>query len=111
LGEVAPVSGGLASVIGLAASYEQQSDGSYWQDRVYTRGDNPTYEYAERLLGAPPAVPQGFAGFGADETVRKLVPAPDSAHWTEFQRGWHFPALEAPAQLAADLRAFFGPLQ
>jgi len=56
-------------------------------------------------------VPQGFAVFGADETVRKLVPAPDDAHWTEFQRGRHFPAMEAPAQLAADLQAFFGPLQ
>jgi pimeloyl-ACP methyl ester carboxylesterase len=56
-------------------------------------------------------VPQGFAVFGADETVRKLVPAPDSAHWTEFGRGGHFPAMEAPAQLAADLQAFFGPLQ
>jgi hypothetical protein len=56
-------------------------------------------------------VPQGFAVFGADETVRKLVPAPAGAHWTEFQRGEHFPAMEAPAQLAADLQAFFGPLQ
>src|SRR5260221_695687 len=61
--------------------------------------------------GAPPAVPQGFAVFGADQTVRKLVPAPDGAHWTEFRRGQHFPAMEAPAQLAADLQAFFGPLR
>ena len=61
--------------------------------------------------GAPPAVPQGFAVFGADETVRKLVPAPADAHWSEFPRGQHFPAMEAPAQLSADLRAFFGPLQ
>ena len=60
--------------------------------------------------GAPPAVPQGFAVFGADETVRKLVPAPPDAHWTEFERGLHFPAMEAPAELAADLQAFFGPL-
>jgi pimeloyl-ACP methyl ester carboxylesterase len=61
--------------------------------------------------GGPLAVPQGFAVFGADETVRKLVPAPDGAHWTEFERGLHFPAMEAPAQLAADLRAFFGGLR
>ncbi|GLZ08076.1 hydrolase [Actinomadura sp. NBRC 104412] len=61
--------------------------------------------------GAPPTVPQGFAVFGADETVRKLVPAPDGAHWTEFERGGHFPAMEAPALLAADLRTFFGPLR
>jgi hypothetical protein len=39
------------------------------------------------------------------------VDSPAGAHWTEFQRGKHFPAMEAPAQLAADLQAFFGPLQ
>jgi pimeloyl-ACP methyl ester carboxylesterase len=61
--------------------------------------------------GAPPSVPQGFAVFGADETVRKLVPAAPDAHWAEFERGQHFPAMEAPAELAADLRAFFGPLR
>ena len=61
--------------------------------------------------GAPPTVPQGFAVFGADETVRKLMPAPADAHWTEFAHGLHFPAMEAPADLAADLRAFFGPLR
>ena len=60
--------------------------------------------------GAPSAVPQGFAVFGADETVRRLVPAPAGAHWTEFPRGGHVPAMEAPADLAADLQAFFGPL-
>jgi pimeloyl-ACP methyl ester carboxylesterase len=61
--------------------------------------------------GAPPRVPQGFAVFGADETVHRLVPAPPGAHWTEFERGGHFPAMEAPAQLAADLREFFGSLR
>lgn len=61
--------------------------------------------------GPPPAVPQGFAVFGADATIRKLIPAPDGAHWTEFECGKHFPAMEAPAELAADLQAFFGPLQ
>ena len=61
--------------------------------------------------GAPPAIPQGFAVFGADETVRKLIPAPPETHWTEFEHGMHFPAMEAPTQLTADLQAFFGPLQ
>ena len=59
----------------------------------------------------PATVPHGFAVFGADATVRKLVPAPADAHWSEFERGKHFPAMEAPTQLAADLRIFFGPLQ
>ncbi len=54
---------------------------------------------------------QGFAVFRADATVRKLVPAPPGAHWTEFPHGQHFPAMAAPADLAADLQALFGPLQ
>ena len=48
--------------------------------------------------------------FGADATVRKLVPAEPDAHWSEFERGKHFPAMECPDVLAADLRAFLGPL-
>src|SRR5215831_8215704 len=52
LGEVDPLSGGLAPVINPSTNYEQLPDGSYHQDRAYTRADNPTYEGAERLLAA-----------------------------------------------------------
>ena len=84
----------------------------YWFTGSGATAAHTLYEQAHSSdWGAPPTVPQGFAVFGADETVRKLVPAPEGAHWTEFPRGQHFPAMEAPAQLAADLRAFFGPLQ
>ena len=31
-------------------------------------------------------------------------------HWSEFDRGGHFAALEAPDLLAADLREFFRTL-
>jgi epoxide hydrolase len=70
------------------------------------------YEQAHSTdWGAPPVVPQGFAVFGADDTVRRLVnPAPD-AYWAEYERGQHFPAMECPGQLAADLAAFFDPLR
>ena len=52
MGEVEPVSGGLAPVINPSTNYEQAADGTYRQDRAYTRADNPTYESAERLLAA-----------------------------------------------------------
>src|SRR6266568_2004594 len=52
LGDVDALSGGLTPVINPSTSYEQQPDGSYRQDRVYTRADNPTYETAEGLLAA-----------------------------------------------------------
>jgi pimeloyl-ACP methyl ester carboxylesterase len=84
----------------------------YWFTGSGATAAHTLYEQAHSSdWGAPPAVPQGFAVFGADETVRKLVPAPSGAHWTEFERGQHFPAMEAPAQLAADLQAFFTPLR
>jgi pimeloyl-ACP methyl ester carboxylesterase len=84
----------------------------YWFTSSGASAAHTLYEQAHSSeWGAPPAVPQGFAVFGADETVRRLVPAPPDAHWTEFERGRHFPAMEAPAELAADLRAFFGPLR
>jgi pimeloyl-ACP methyl ester carboxylesterase len=83
----------------------------YWFTGSGATAAHTLYEQAHSSdWGAPSAVPQGFAVFGADETVRKLVPAPAGGHWSEFPRGQHFPAMEAPAQLAADLRAFFGPL-
>jgi epoxide hydrolase len=83
----------------------------YWFTGSGASAAHTLYEQAHSSdWGAPPAVPQGFAVFGADQTVRKLVPAPPGAHWTEFTHGLHFPAMEAPADLAADLRAFFGPL-
>jgi epoxide hydrolase len=83
----------------------------YWYTRSGATAAHTLYEQAHSTdWGAPAAVPQGFAVFGADQTVRKLVPAPADAHWTEFPRGKHFPAMEAPTQLAADLQAFFGRL-
>jgi cystathionine gamma-synthase len=52
LGEADPVTGGLAPVINPSTNYERQADGSYLQERQYTRADNPTFEHAERLLAA-----------------------------------------------------------
>ena len=83
----------------------------YWFTRSGASAAHTLYEHAHASdWGAQPSVPQGFAVFGADETVRRLVTAPAGAHWTEFPRGQHFPALEAPLELAGDLRRFFGPL-
>jgi cystathionine gamma-synthase len=50
LGGVDLFSGGLTPAINPSTNYEQQPDGSYRQDRVYSRADNPTYEHAEGLL-------------------------------------------------------------
>jgi pimeloyl-ACP methyl ester carboxylesterase len=83
----------------------------YWFTGSGATAAHTLYEQAHSSdWGAAPTVPQGFAVFGADETVRRLVPTPAGTYWTEFERGRHFPAMEAPGQLATDLQDFFGPL-
>ncbi len=55
-----------------------------------------------------PAPPTGVAVFAADTTIRSVMD-PDGRieHWSEFDRGGHFPAMETPDLLAEDLRSFF----
>jgi epoxide hydrolase len=52
--------------------------------------------------------PTGVAVFAADTTIRSLMdPTGEIKHWSEFDRGGHFPAMEAPDLLAKDIRTFF----
>ncbi|MGW5195659.1 epoxide hydrolase family protein [Kribbella sp. NPDC004138] len=54
-------------------------------------------------------VPTGLAVFPGDSTVRRLVEREfDVVHYSEFDRGGHFAALEVPELVAGDLRDFFG---
>jgi pimeloyl-ACP methyl ester carboxylesterase len=59
-----------------------------------------------------PSVPLGWAVFNADPVVRRLMdPAGQVAHWSEFDQGGHFPAMEVPDLLVTDIRRFFRPLR
>jgi pimeloyl-ACP methyl ester carboxylesterase len=60
---------------------------------------------------APPGPPTGVAVFAADTTIRALLDPGATMHWSEFDRGGHFPAMEAPDLLVGDVRAFFRPLR
>jgi hypothetical protein len=56
------------------------------------------------------ADPTGVAVFPDDqmEPLRRLVePVNNITHWTEFDRSGHFPRMEQPTALPADIRAFF----
>ena len=75
LGEADPSSGGLAPVINLSTSYEQQPDGSCTQSRVYTRADNPTSEHAERLLAELEGGGCACALFGSGMAAATAPPA------------------------------------
>ena len=68
-------------------------------------------EMAAREAPAPEHAgpPRGVAVFAADTTIRSLMdPAGAIEHWTEYDRGGHFPAIEVPELLIDDVRTFFG---
>lgn len=52
--------------------------------------------------------PTGVAVFAGDHSIRDVIdPAGRIRHWSEFDRGGHFPGMETPDLLAADIRTFF----
>ena len=58
-------------------------------------------------------VPTGVAvSLTQDVAIRKLAERDHNVvHWSEFERGGHFAAMENPEFLAGDVRAFFGGLR
>jgi epoxide hydrolase len=48
------------------------------------------------------------AVFPTDVTIRRFAEKTDPVvHWSEFDRGGHFAAMEAPDLLLADIREFY----
>ena len=72
------------------------------------------YHYAEAHPPAETVVSHGRLGVAvfADDfkTIRPLAERDNAGivHWSEFDRGGHFAALEVPEDVVADLRIFFG---
>jgi pimeloyl-ACP methyl ester carboxylesterase len=57
-------------------------------------------------------VPTGFAAFGGEKLTRRLMdPQNQIAHWSDYDRGRHFAAMEAPDLLVADIQKFFRSLR
>ena len=95
----------------------------YWHTR--TIGTSVRYYYANglgssrprnRSLG-PVQVPQGYAQFvgipSRSGPPRSFLADPPNnvTHWSVFDTGGHFPAIEEPELLVGDLRTFFRPLR
>ncbi|MEX5720041.1 epoxide hydrolase family protein [Geodermatophilus maliterrae] len=90
----------------------------YWFTGTAASSASLYYESAAHLRalftpGAqhpPVTVPVGVAAFGADPVtpVRALAERdlPSISHWSEFERGGHFPAMEQPEAYVGDLRVF-----
>lgn len=91
---------------------------TYWVTGTIASASRLYYERAHERDPTPPSeridVPTGCAIFPRD--VRR-IPRPwaerqyDLRRWTEMPSGGHFPGLEEPDLLVAELRAFFRPLR
>jgi pimeloyl-ACP methyl ester carboxylesterase len=83
----------------------------YWLTN--TSATAARYHYSESHSGAKPTVSQGRVGvavFANDfETIRPLAERDNAniVHWSEFDRGGHYAALEVPEIVVGDLRTFF----
>jgi epoxide hydrolase len=85
----------------------------YWLTR--TAGSSANSYYEDKHSGAwpqPSGVPTGVAVFAEDISIRRYAEQSNNiVRWSEFDRGGHFAALEAPDLLIADVRDFFRPLR
>jgi pimeloyl-ACP methyl ester carboxylesterase len=75
------------------------------------------FYYEETKAAAEPAIntaPMGVAVFADDfKSIRSFADRDNSniVHWSEFDAGGHFAALEVPLVLTGDIRAFFAELR
>ncbi|WP_410579381.1 epoxide hydrolase family protein [Amycolatopsis sp. lyj-108] len=92
----------------------------YWLTATAGSSAHHYYESAADLRGvgqesALITTPVGVAVFGEDilPPIRRLAERdlPTIVHWSEFERGGHFPALEQPDEFVADVRRFFSRLR
>jgi len=57
-------------------------------------------------------VPTGVALFPGDSSIRRFAEREHTiVHWTEFDRGGHFAAMEVPDLLVGNVREFFRRLR
>src|ERR687895_28562 len=81
----------------------------YWFTGTGASAARFLYETAHSTeWGAPGTAPQGWALFAAQPFVRAMMdPDHEIEHWSEFERGGHFAAMETPDLLVGDVRRFF----
>ena len=79
--------------------------------QLYYESNHTSADFARCWAGPwPLTMPAGVASFARDAVrpirswAEKILPT--LTHWSEFDRGGHFPALEQPELLVADLRTF-----
>jgi epoxide hydrolase len=85
----------------------------YWFTGTGASAANFLYETGHSTeWGAPGAAPQGWALFAAQLFVRAMMdPDHEIEHWSAFESGGHFAAMETPDLLVGDVRRFFRTLR
>ena len=86
----------------------------YWLTRTAGSSAHMYYEnmHVSSWGQQPGATPTGVAVFAEDVAIRRFAERGNNiVHWSEFERGGHFAAMEAPDLLVGDIRAFFRTLR
>jgi epoxide hydrolase len=84
----------------------------YWFTNTARSSANAYYErFHDASMWAPrqrSTVPTGVAVFPQDVAIRRFAEKTETVvRWSEFDRGGHFAAMEAPDLLVGDVREFF----
>ncbi|MCP2352881.1 epoxide hydrolase family protein [Nonomuraea roseoviolacea] len=86
----------------------------YWLTRTAASSAR-LYKEGSARWGKPverSEVPHGVAVFPGDGGIRRVAEREHNViHWSEFDRGGHFAAMEAPDLLVGDVRAFFAKVR
>jgi pimeloyl-ACP methyl ester carboxylesterase len=81
----------------------------YWLTN--TAGSSANIYYESMHSGTwptPSQVPTGVAAFAQDVSIRSYAEQGNNiVHWSDFERGGHFAAMEVPDLFVGDVRAFF----
>jgi len=86
----------------------------YWLTGTAASSARTYYEnmHASSWGDPPSATPTGVAVFAEDVAIRRYAEHGNNiVHWTDFDRGGHFAAMEAPDLLVEDVRVFFRGLR
>jgi pimeloyl-ACP methyl ester carboxylesterase len=85
----------------------------YWLTGTAGSAANLYYESTHsKNWPTPSSVPTGVAVFAEDVAIRRYAERSNNiVHWSEYDRGGHFAALEAPDHFVDDVRTFFRTLR
>jgi pimeloyl-ACP methyl ester carboxylesterase len=85
---------------------------AYSDDGAWEADDAESGDGGGGWEAAKPSMPVGVAAFAEDVAIRRYGEAGyNIVHWSDFDRGGHFAAMEAPDLLVGDVRQFFRSLR